>query len=121
MRVNEARTIERLPVDSSGLKSIGYAEDRQILSLEFTSGTVFHYYQVPPQVFEDLGAAESRGKFYSKNIRGKFVGKAMTGKCAKCGGVGLIGESCERQDVDHPAEVQTCGGDVREIDRVHKG
>lgn len=107
--VNEARTIERLPVDSSNLKSVGYDETRGILAVEFQSGAIFHYYQVPLQVFEDMGAAESRGRYYAKEIRGRFVGKPMTGKCPACGASGLIGEKC-----DYCSE-----GTVREIDRQH--
>lgn len=108
--VNEARTIERLPVDSSNLKSIGYDEARGILAVEFQGGSIFHYYGVPLAVFEELGQAESRGHFYAKKIRGSFPGKPMTGKCPECLAPGLIDEPC---DVCHEAT-------VREIDRQHK-
>jgi len=108
--VNEARTIERYAIDSSNLKSAGYDEARQVLSIQFHSGAIFHYYGVPLHVFEDFGAAESRGHFYARNIRGKFTGKPMTGKCPACGAMGLIGESCEYCDA----------GVIREIDRTHK-
>lgn len=107
--VNEARTIERLPIDSSNLKSVGYDEARGILAVEFQSGAIFHYYQVPLHVFEDMGSADSRGRYYAKEIRGKFVGKPMTGKCGDCGAQGLIAEKCEYCAV----------GVVREIDRQH--
>lgn len=109
--MNEANTIERMKVDSSGIAAIGYDEKRQLLSLEFTSGTIFHYYKVPPQVFEDLGSAPSRGRFYANHIRGRFVGKPMTGLCPLCQAKGLIGEKCGYCD----------DGVVREIDRQHKG
>ena len=106
---SEARTIPRLPIDSSGIKSIGYAEDRQILAVEFHSGSVIHYDNVTLDTFEALGAAESRGKFYSREIKGKFSGRAMTGLCPQCKAAGYIGEPCECQM-----------GVVREIDRTHK-
>lgn len=108
--VNEARTIVRYDIDSSNLKSAGYDEARGILAVEFQSGAIFHYYQVPLQVFEDFGAAESRGRYYAKEIRGKYHGVAMTGKCPACGAMGLIGEKC---DSCREAE-------VRAVDRQHK-
>jgi hypothetical protein len=107
---NEARTIERMLVDSSNLKSVGYCDKRQILSVEFQSGSIFHYYNVPPTVFEEMGVAPSRGQFYAKEIRGKFTGKPMTGKCPECGAVGLIKERCG----------YCHDGVIREIDRTHK-
>lgn len=113
---NEARTIERLPIDSSNLKAVGYDVERQILSVEFHPtagnelGSIFHYYGVPLTLFEDMGVAESRGRFYATQVRGKFTGKPMTGKCPECGAVGLIGEACGYCDA----------GVIREIDRTHK-
>lgn len=106
---NEARSIHRLVVDSSNLKAVGYDEARQILSVEFQGGSIFHYYSVPPDVFEALGTAESRGQFYAKKIKGTYVGKPMTGKCPECGATGLIGEAC----------AACSAGIVREIDRMH--
>ncbi len=107
--VNEARTIDRLPVTSSSLKTIGYDVARSILAIEFQSGAIFHYYQVPLELAQQLNNAESTGRFYAKEIRGKFIGKPMTGKCQACGATGLILEKCEFCDE----------GTYREIDRVH--
>lgn len=107
---SEARAIERVLVDSSNLKSIGYSADRQVLAIEFlSSGHVLHYDGVPPAKFEELCAAESRGKFYAKEIKGKYPARPMTGLCSKCGLLGYIGEQCA-----------DCDGIVREIDRTHK-
>lgn len=110
--MNEARTIERTPIDSSNLAAVGYDPDRQVLSVEFTSGSVFHYYSVTLDVFEAFGAAESRGQFYAKQIRGKFLSRAMTGKCPDCLALGFIGEVCSRCEG---------GREVREVDHTHKG
>lgn len=107
--INEARTVTRLPIDSSNLKSVGYDESRGILAVEFASGAIFHYYQVPLVVFEQMGEAESRGRFYAKEVRGKYHAAVMTGKCHLCGAMGLIGEKCE----------YCTEGQVRAIDRQH--
>lgn len=107
--LNEARTILRDPIDSSGIKAVGYDEARQILALEFHSGTIFHYYKFTLQDFERFGAAASRGQFYAREIKGKFVGKAMTGLCSACQAKGLIGEPCGYCE----------DGVIREVDRTH--
>lgn len=108
---SEARTIERIEIDSSNLKSVGYDADRRIMAVEFlSSGHVLHYDGVGPDVFEAFGLAESRGKFYAKQIKGKFSARPMTGLCPRCAFLGYIGEQCE-----HCKEAT-----VREIDRTHK-
>ncbi|HEY9045264.1 MAG TPA: KTSC domain-containing protein [Ohtaekwangia sp.] len=59
----------RTPVTSSGLASIGYDEDHAILEVEFTSGEVYQYLDVPLEVYEALMSAESHGTYFSKHIR----------------------------------------------------
>lgn len=109
---SEARTIERVLVDSSNLKSIGYDAARQVLAIEFlSSGHVLHYDNVPPELFEELCRSESRGKFYAREIKGKFTARPMTGRCSSCAVLGYIGERCQEEG---------CRGVVRAIDRVHK-
>lgn len=106
---SEARTIDRYDVDSSNLKSIGYDESRRVLAIEFLSSRqVLHYDGFPPEKFEELSQSESRGKFYAKEIKGKYPARPMTGLCPKCGLLGYIGERCA-----------DCDGIVREIDRTH--
>ena len=115
--VNEARTIERILVDSSNIKSLGYAEDRQILAVEFiASGAIFHYRGVPLGVFEAFGAATSRGAFFAREIRGKFSGERMDGLCPKCLQRGLVGEPCEHADPTQLDDVP-CTGIVRAIEK----
>jgi hypothetical protein len=96
--VNEARTVERLAVESSAFKSIGYSEDRQILAIEFHSGIIRHYQAVPLAVFEAFAAAESRGQFFAYSIKGHFHSNEMTGLCPKCGELGLVGELCQCEE-----------------------
>ncbi len=107
---SEARTIERLAVDSSAVASAGYDAARQVLAIEFRSGLVIHYDGVPADLFELFGASESRGRFYSQRIKGKFSGRTMTGLCQRCAKPGYIGEQCEHCK----------NGTVLAIDRVHK-
>jgi hypothetical protein len=40
--------MDRTPVSSSNLSSVGYDPDEQILEIEFNGGRVYQYYDVPP-------------------------------------------------------------------------
>ena len=64
--------IERTPVESSSLVSIGFARKAQILEIEFRSGAIYRYLGVPPAVFEELKKAESKGRYFAQAIRGKY-------------------------------------------------
>lgn len=108
---SEARSIPRYDADSSNLKSIGYDEARKVLAIEFLSSRqVLHYDGVPIETFEELGASSSRGRFYAKEIKGKYPARSMTGLCPTCAHLGYVGERCEA------CQEAT----VREIDRTHK-
>lgn len=90
-----AEKIPLVPVTSSNLAAIGYNPAKQILAVEFKSGAIFHYAGVTPALRMNLMAAESRGSFFAREIRGKFQGEKMTGPCLDCGATGWIGERCE--------------------------
>lgn len=53
--------MNRTPVQSSNVVSIGYDAETQVLEIEFRSG-VYQYQGVPRQVFDGLLAADSVGK-----------------------------------------------------------
>jgi hypothetical protein len=59
------------PIKSSNIKAIGYDASAKTLAVEFLNG-VYHYNDVPPEVHASLVGAESAGKFFASNIRGKF-------------------------------------------------
>ena len=59
------------PVPSSVLASMRFSADR-ILELEFRSGALYRYFQVPPAVFEAFLAAESKGRYFNRHIRDRF-------------------------------------------------
>lgn len=66
-----ASQIVRTPVESSVLSSVGYSTDAT-LDLEFRSGAIYRYFAVPPAVFEDLIAAESKGVYFNRYVRDRF-------------------------------------------------
>lgn len=61
--------MERKNVHSSNLKSIGYNEDKKILEVEFNSGGVYQYNNVPKNIFEELMTASSHGKYFNQMIK----------------------------------------------------
>lgn len=57
---------------SSMLKSIAYDHDEESLTVEFGNGGRYVYKDVPQTIFNDLVNAESEGKYFLANIKGKF-------------------------------------------------
>lgn len=91
-----AEKIPMTPVKSSNIAEFGYSVERQTLAVKFGSGDVWHYPGVPFDLAEKFSEAESKGKFYYQNIKGKFeAAEKMTGKCPACRDIGWIGEKCE--------------------------
>lgn len=64
--------MQRVPVKSSQIKSIGYDKFTRILEVEFHNGAIYEYEAVPPQIAEDLVNAVSVGKFFNQYIRNTF-------------------------------------------------
>ena len=64
--------MRRLPVASRALKSVGYDRESRTLELEFTSGTLYHYFDVPEFTFRALMHAKSKGRFFQTSIDRKF-------------------------------------------------
>lgn len=67
-RVVERRT----PVSSSNLRSVGYDEESRTLEIEFHSGGVYEYYDVPAETFRELVQADSRGGYFHDHVRGEY-------------------------------------------------
>jgi hypothetical protein len=65
--------MERKTVDSSMLSSIGYDSSTSTLEVEFkNNGIVWQYHDVPEDIYNDLMAADSAGKYFLANIKGKY-------------------------------------------------
>lgn len=62
--------MERIPVSSSNLASVGYQDG--ILEVAFKSGSVYQYTGVPESVYEALMSAPSHGKFFAAYIRNNY-------------------------------------------------
>lgn len=59
-----------MPVSSSNLAAVGY--DGRNLYVEFHSGWLYEYANVPRNVYESLLSADSKGKFLHYYIKGNY-------------------------------------------------
>lgn len=66
-------TPEMTPVKSSNIKAVGYDKDGQVLHVQFLNGSHYTHAGVSPADHTALASAESVGKHYNANIKGKFA------------------------------------------------
>ena len=64
--------IDREPVVSSNLKSVGYDEDSETLEIEFQSDSVYRYFGVPADIYQELMDAPSHGSDHWHFIRDDY-------------------------------------------------
>lgn len=62
-------------VQSSNLKKVGH--DNNDLFLEYSSGALYKYSDVPRSLYEELLTSESKGKFVNACIKGKYEFKRL--------------------------------------------
>ena len=56
-------------VSSSAVTSIGYDPKTQTLEIEFGTGRVYQYYDVPGNLHDELMRAPSKGRFFNTHIK----------------------------------------------------
>lgn len=64
--------MERVPVGSTNIASIGYDASTETLEIEFLKGGVYEYYGVPESVHQDLMSAGSHGIYFRQNIMNSY-------------------------------------------------
>ena len=65
--------MERTPVTSTNILSVGYDPDQEILEIEFVGGAVYQYSGVPIGVYHGMMAADSKGKYFHVNIKNTYA------------------------------------------------
>ncbi len=66
--------MDRHPVESSLIRSVGYDLDSSILEVEFVGDNrVYAYYDVPLSVYNELLEAESKGIYFNEYIRDMYA------------------------------------------------
>jgi len=61
--------MERTPVKSSNLASVGYESSSSTLEIEFHGGGIYQYDGVPQEIYDGLLSADSKGKYFHRNIK----------------------------------------------------
>ncbi|MDQ2630840.1 MAG: KTSC domain-containing protein [Actinomycetota bacterium] len=62
--------MHRVPVESSSIESVGY--EKNVLEVRFRNGGLYRYFDVPEQAVVSLMRAESKGRFFNQEIRGRY-------------------------------------------------
>ena len=67
--------MDRQPVESRLIRSVGYDLPSSILELELLSQPVrvYRYFDVPYSVFEELMSAESKGAYFNEHVRDMYA------------------------------------------------
>jgi hypothetical protein len=66
--------MDRQPVDSTLIRSIGYDLIASILEVELLeSGRIYRYFDVPYSIVEELMTAESKGACFNEQIRDMYA------------------------------------------------
>ena len=64
--------MQRIDVESSILRSVGYDPATQTLEIEFTTRDVRQYVKVPQEVYDKLMASSSLGTFFRRHIKDEY-------------------------------------------------
>jgi len=64
------KSMQRVPVDSSSIASIGYAPEQQVLEPEFReSGAIYQYFDVHAEEHAAFLAADSKGTYLNVHFK----------------------------------------------------
>ena len=61
--------MERISVSSSNIRSIGYDKLANTLEVEFISGDIYQYFNVPEYLYQQFLSTSSHGEFLNSHIR----------------------------------------------------
>lgn len=64
--------MNRQPVSSNNIRSVGYGPESHILEIEFHSGGVYQYLNVPESVYNGFIHASSHGSYFHRYIKNSY-------------------------------------------------
>jgi hypothetical protein len=64
--------MDREFVQSTNLRSVGYDAGDMILEIEFRSGGIYQYSNVPPEIYEALMLEPSKGRYFDRHIKERY-------------------------------------------------
>jgi hypothetical protein len=66
--------MDRQPVDSRLIRSVGYDLTSSILEVELLeSSRIYRYFDVPYSIAEELMTAESKGAYFNEQLRDMYA------------------------------------------------
>ena len=68
-----------VPVESSNLASVSYHEPSRTMQVRFKGGATYEHSGVEPLTHAALMGAESAGKFYGANLKGRLGCRRVSG------------------------------------------
>lgn len=69
--------MERKRVNASTIRSVGYDEGKQLLEIEFTSGSIMQYSGVSPEVYRQFMNAPSPGSYFQDKVDENYSSKRI--------------------------------------------
>jgi len=69
--------MERKRVSASNIRAVGYDADKQLLEIEFSSGSIVQYSGVSPEVHRRFMSSPSPVSFYQDQIDENFPSKRV--------------------------------------------
>ncbi|MDV7215481.1 KTSC domain-containing protein [Streptomyces prunicolor] len=69
--------MQRTPVSSSNLASVGYEPSTGVLEIQFRSRSIYQYFNVPTSAYQGLMAARSKGSYHAHFILGRYRYKRL--------------------------------------------
>src|SRR5262249_11151897 len=76
-RATPFSTMDRKRVNASTIRSVGYDAGKQVLEIEFSSGSIVQYTGVSPEVHRRFMSSPSPGSFYQDQIDENFPSKRI--------------------------------------------
>lgn len=64
--------MERYTVASSNIRSVGYDSQTQTLEVEFLDGSIYQYYGVPANLYDQMMQEQSKGRFLNAYIKHQY-------------------------------------------------
>lgn len=64
--------MQRLPVTSSNVASVGFDPSSGVLEVEFRGGAVYQYFDVPEQVYVELVSSSSVSAYFNQFVRDSY-------------------------------------------------
>jgi hypothetical protein len=70
--------MERVSVESTSLRSVGYDPGARELEVEFSSGRIYSYAGVPPEAYDWLMRSKGKGGYFNRMIRDRYTMRDVT-------------------------------------------